>query len=171
MGLIKDTIIRSLPGLSLAGLTQFIRDPKEKPLARFQEVVFHVGPVDIGLGNSVHSMLWCYNIILEQASQLCSNVLFSIIIHRKSDYDDTKALVKGINTELVKWCAEQELICVSSFKPFLYKSRPIPGMFTSIGVSLSSDGTRCLTRVLQHALSPRNAGALRSATKKAAESC
>ena len=153
-----DTKVISFSKLTFRNLHHILESEADISLNHRQAVALIIGAEDFDRG------MYCTK-ILENFSDTVSKIrkqnpqIFIIVcslIHRAGDFSSSSNKIKDLNIQLQGLCKSLKVAFIQAFKPFLFRGSPIKHLYSNGGLYLNHKGAAKLTKLLQHALSPRN---------------
>ena len=141
---IRHAEVIAFPGINITRLTSRIQ--RDMSLLSRPYTIVHVGTNDVQ-NLSVGEMISEYNNLITVIRRFSNTkILFSSILPRPVDYEDTKDKVKEVNRQLKLLCAERHVSFLHSFRPFFRCGRPIRELYAvrDGGLHLNMEGTRHL---------------------------
>ena len=145
---IRHAEVIAFPGINITRLTSRIQ--RDLSLLSRPYTIIHVGTNDIH-NLSVGEMISEYNNLITVIRNLSNTrILFSSILPRPVDYENTKDKVKEVNRRLKLLCMERHVQFLHSFRQFFRCGQPIRELYAvrDGGLHLNMEGTRLLRQFL-----------------------
>ncbi|XP_045159243.1 uncharacterized protein LOC123524817 [Mercenaria mercenaria] len=153
VGGIWHTKVIAFPGIGITRLS--VRIQSSPYLVSKPVTIIHVGTNDINPRNpneeySVDDIISFYNnmITLIRNVNPHTHIVFSSILPRPCDYEQTKDKIKQVNQLLEVKCKERYCQFIHSFRPFFKYGKPVRALFAvrDKGLHLNLEGTRQLRK-------------------------
>ena len=141
---IRQAEVIAFPGINFSRLTRQIE--KNPKLVEKKFTIIHVGTNDIK-NYTIEEMLSFFNNLITLIRSMSSTtIVFSSILPRPVDADETGEKVKEVNLRIKQKCKDRNVQFLHSFRPFLKYGKPIRELFAvrDGGLHLNNEGTRLL---------------------------
>ena len=156
MGEVDGLTVQSYRGASILDVENIVKR-NNLLLYTYDYVILHVGTNDID-NKSVKQIMQAYKFLFRACKSAASNatIVFSSILPRLVDYEDTKNTCINVNTRLQEFCRKNNLKFVKSYQRFLHAGQPISHLYARRdgGLHLSFEGTKqlrqCIINLLSH---------------------
>ena len=144
--------VKSYRGACISDMENYIKR-ENLQLYTYDYIILHVGTNDIR-NRSVKQIMQAYKFLFRACKSAAGNatVVFSSILPRLVDFEETKGACINVNSRLEEFCRKNGLIFVKSYKRFLHAGQPISNLFAKRdgGLHLSFEGTKQLRQCIIH---------------------
>lgn len=146
--------VQSQSGHSLQRHLDWLKE--QGGLEQYDFVLFHLGTCNVNKFDSVHKVVYLFKEFAREFRVFFPGVEFgfSAILPRPRDFHWSGMKVKAINVALQKWCKQEGILCVRTYSPFTYRSKPVYAYFAD-GIHLSSAGKKALGNYMRQQLSQK----------------
>ena len=153
---LKNCRLQAFPGAGIVDIEYYINKGWIK--LNFDVIIIHIGTNDV-CKFTIHEFDYWFNrliSIVNSRRSLNSKVIFSAIIPRPLDYDETGYYVISVNSLLRRICQRRDIQFVCTYRPFVKYGMPDCVLFSPLcNLHLNHKGNIKLTnffvQVLSHA--------------------